>query len=69
MEIGAKVTAEIMAHGKPERIHGTVVGSRAGEHDVLPDGFETLTVTVPSKHVHARKPEGIVQPKLDYKKK
>jgi hypothetical protein len=69
MEIGQRVTAEILSHGKPEKIHGTIVSERSGVYEIKPEGFDSLTIEVPSSHVHAKKPEGIIKPKLDYKKK
>jgi len=69
MDKGDRVTAEILAHGEPKKVNGEIVTVFNGEYDVRPDGFHSLTIRVPTKHVHARKPEEIIKPKLDYKKK
>lgn len=72
MEVGAKVTAEVLVQGKPEKIHGTVL-SRYNDggtmYEIRPDGFDTLVLNVPERNVIARKPEGTVQPHLNYNKK
>ncbi len=66
---GARVTAEVFVSGKPEKISGTVTDERGGVYEIRPDGFETLTIDVPARHVYEAKPDKIVRPKLDYQKK
>lgn len=72
MEPGAKVTAEILSNGKPEKINGTILeqyNDGGLMYEIRPDGFVSMTINVPARYVYRRIPTEITKPRLEYNNK